>query len=83
VRFRSEVDDAVDKFLFENISNEFAIADVSVYEPVIRTGRYSREVAWVSGVGECVEHHHLCIWMLRKPIVNEVSADKTSPARNE
>src|ERR1700730_17254866 len=75
--------DGVDGLLAQQTFHRFTVADVPMYEPVLRTLLCRVQVREIAGIGQRIEYDDPITGMLAQPVENEVRADEARAARDE
>src|SRR6185437_15793577 len=81
VRFRGKVHDGVDSFALDNLVHRIAVSNVSLHKREMSILCEWLEARKVTGIRQSVQSDDLVIWMVLRPELDEVAADKTGRSR--
>ena len=75
--------DDVDLALVQEVLDQGRIADIAVDEAEILVCPRRFEIGDVPGIGQRIQDDHGIVWVFTQPVVHEVRADKSCPARHQ
>jgi hypothetical protein len=83
VGFGCKVDYGIDLFALQQIYYEVVIPDISMYKTKPGMIFHRGKVAFVSRIGQGIEHYYLVIRIVLDPVMYKIGANKTGTTGNE